>query len=196
MKSRINSKNLREDITSACAKAIEVQGRNLAKEILNENLNKYLEEIDKHPISQELNQGPEGANTSNTLGGKENLFAFIGFDSAVKPIENLKKIISSNTFLEKQAKFNTKTFELNFNVNTPSLEEISSQTSLPFEEGKSWVKGIEEGITGFGYYVYGLLFRNSRSGRGIQSKNKIRTAIYRPVKYMSEIYMNFISNFK
>jgi len=91
---------------------------------------------------------------------------------------------------------NSKTFELKFNVFTPSLDEIKSSTPLPFERGRSWVKGIEDGISGFGYYVYGLVFPASRSGRGIQSKNKVRVAAYRPVKYMTELYGKFIKNLK
>ena len=54
----------------------------------------------------------------------------------------------------------------------------------------------EDGISGFGYYVYGLVFPGSRSGRGIQSKNKVRVAAYRPVKYMTELYTKFIKNLK
>ena len=196
MAAKINFVNLKKDISSSCEEVLQKTAPNLAEKILNEELQKYLNDIENHPISQELNQGPDGANTSNTLGGKENLFAFIGFDAAEKPVENLKKIISNNTFLNKKGKFNQKTFELEFDIFTPSLEEIKLETSLPFEEGRSWVKGVEDGISGFGYYVYGLLFPKSRSGRGIQSKNKIRSAIYKPVKYMSEIYANFISNLK
>ena len=77
-----------------------------------------------------------------------------------------------------------------------AVEEIKSATPLPFERGRSWVKGVEDGISGFGYYVYGMLFPSSRSGRGIQSKNKIRVAAYRPVKYMTELYTKFIKNLK
>jgi len=192
MPPKINKANLKEDIANSCEEAISKEAMNIAKKTLNKKLEKYLNDIDNHPVSQELSKGPDGTNTTNTLGGRANLFAFIGFDAAEKPIENLKRIIKNNTFLDKKGQFNTKTFEINFDIFTPSLEEIKSETPLPFENGKSWVKGIEDGISGFGYYVYGLLFRKSRSGRGIQSKNKIRTAIYRPIKYMSEIYSNFI----
>ena len=67
---------------------------------------------------------------------------------------------------------------------------------MPFENGKSWVKGIEDGISGFGYYVYGLLFPKSRSKRGIQSQNKVRNGSFKTVKYMSELYNNFIRSLK
>jgi hypothetical protein len=190
----INFEEVRKKVAPSYQEAMKKEAFNVAQEILNEKLDEYLKEIEDHPVSEELNQGPDGQNLSNTLNGKENLFAFIGFDAADKPIENLKKIIKENTFLEKSPAFDKKNFQLKFNVFTPSVEEIRSQTPLPFENGRSWVKGVEDGITGFGYYVYGLLFPNSRSGRGIQSKNKIRTTTYKPVKYISELYNNFIKN--
>jgi len=190
----INFQEVRRKVATSYEQVMKKEAFNLAKQILNEKLDEYVKEIEDHPVSEELNQGPDGQNLSNTLNGKENLFAFIGFDVADKPIEDLKKIIIENTFLEKSPVFDKKNSQLKFNVFTPSIEEIRSQTPLPFENGRSWVKGVEDGISGFGYYVYGLLFPNSRSGRGIQSKNKIRTTTYKPVKYISELYNNFIKN--
>jgi hypothetical protein len=66
---------------------------------------------------------------------------------------------------------------------------------MPFEGGNSWLKGIEKGISGFSNYLYGLLFPISRSGRAIQAKNKIRRASYKPTKYFSVLYKNFIESF-
>lgn len=194
MSAIINFEEVRKKIAPSYEEIMKKEALNLAKTILNEKLNEYLQQIEDHPVSEELSQGPDGQNVSNTLNGKENLFAFIGFDAADAPIEDLKKFIKENTFLENSAVFDKKNFELKFNVFSPSVEEIRSQTPLPFENGRSWVKGIEDGISGFGYYVYGLLFPNSRSGRGIQSKNRIRTTVYKPVKYISELYSNFIKS--
>lgn len=190
----INFEEVRKKIIPFYQKVMEKEAFNIAQTILNEKLNGYLQKIEDHPVSEELQQGPDGRNLSNTLDGKENLFAFIGFDAADKPIEDLKKFIKENTFLEKSAVFDKKNFELKFNVSSPSVEEIKSETPLPFENGRSWAKGVEDGISGFGYYVYGLLFPESRSGRGIQSKNRIRTTVYKPIKYISELYNDFIKN--
>jgi hypothetical protein len=196
MASSIDIKKIRDEISPAFEQAIKEKAIEYAKDVLNENLNSYIEEIENHPISKELNAGPDGENISNTLNGQENLFAFIGFDEVDEPIKDLKNLIKQNTFLSKNPKFDKKTFELKYDVYTPSLEEIRSETPLPFEKGRSWVKGVEDGISGFGYYVYGILFKNSRSGRGIQSKNKIRSTAYRPISYMSELYRNFVKGLK
>lgn len=196
MASKINFNQVKEEISNAYQETLSKEAMIFAKEILDENLHEYINKIEDHPVSKELSEGVDSENISNTLDGQENLFAFIGFESEDKPIEDLTKLIKENTFLDKKIKFDKKNFELKFNVFTPSLEEIKTATPLPFERGRSWVKGIEDGISGFGYYVYGILFPNSRSKRGIQSKNKVRTSSYRPVKYMSELYDDFIKNLK
>lgn len=196
MAAKINFKQVKEEISNSYKDTLEKEAIIFAQEILKENLDQYITEIQNHPVSKELNDGPDGENISSTLDGKENLFAFIGFDAQDKPIDDLTNLIKENTFLEKKSIFDRKNFQLKFNVFTPSLDEIKSQTPLPFERGRSWVKGIEDGISGFGYYVYGLVFPTSRSGRGIQSKNKVRVAAYKPVKYMSELYNKFIKNLK
>lgn len=196
MASKINTNQINQELSKSYEQAIKKEALNFAEQILTENTKKYLNEIENHPVSKEIADGPDGENISYTLDGKENLFAFIGFEAEDKPIEDLKNLIKENTFLDKRSKFNSKTFELKFNVFTPSFEEIKSSTPLPFENGKSWVKGIEDGISGFGYYVYGLLFPRSRSKRGIQSQNKVRNGTFKTVKYMSEMYSNFIRNLK
>jgi len=196
MATKINFKQLKEEVAASYEANLKKEAVIFAQEILKENLDQYINEIQDHPVSKELDSGPDGENVSNTLNGKENLFAFIGFDSEDKPIDDLTALIKENTFLDKNSTFDRKTFQLKFNVFTPSLDEIKSQTPLPFERGRSWVKGVEDGISGFGYYVYGLVFPTSRSGRGIQSKNKVRVAAYKPVKYMTELYTKFIKNLK
>jgi len=195
MASKINFNQVKKEISNNYKRAIERQGLSLAREILEENKNKYIDEIENHPVSKELQEGPEGENLSDTLDGKENLFAFIGFDVNRKPVKELTDFIKDNTSLDRKSIFDEEKLELKFNVTTPSLDEIKSATPLPFEGGISWVKGIEDGISGFGYYVYGM-FKQSRSKHGIQSKNKVRSLNYRPVKYMSELYNKFIKNLK
>jgi len=196
MATKINFNQVRSEVASSYEETLKKEGIIFAQEILKENLNKYINEIKNHPVSKELDGGPDSENISDTLNGKENLFAFIGFDNEDKPVDDLTELIRQNTFLDKRSTFDKKSFQLKFNIFSPSMDEIKSATPLPFERGRSWVKGVEDGISGFGYYVYGILFPSSRSGRGIQSKNKVRAAAYKPVRYMSELYNNFIKSLK
>jgi hypothetical protein len=105
MASKINFNQVKKEISNSYKKAIERQGLNLAKEILEENKNKYIEGIEDHSVSKELNEGPEGENLSDTLDGKENLFAFIGFDVNRKPVKELTDFIKDNTSLDRKSIF-------------------------------------------------------------------------------------------
>ena len=61
----------------------------LVRDIAVDEANKVLErakkiaikEFNTHPVTRELRAGPEAQNVSNTLGGRGNLFSFIGFMS-------------------------------------------------------------------------------------------------------------------
>jgi hypothetical protein len=64
---------------------------------------------------------------------------------------------------------------------------------MPWAMGRSWVKGIEHGISGLGFY----LRKNSigRSGGGVQIKSsRVRTGKFKNVSYISKIFKNFERN--
>ena len=193
MASRINKSILKTEIAYAQFKALEREARMIANEVLEDRKKQYISEILEHPVSQELSGGPEATNISNTLNGEGNLYSFIGFDAGDKPIDNLIGIVEKNTIIKQVS---SKNGIFRFQVYTQSLDELKGYTPMPFEGGNSWLRGIEKGISGFSNYLYGLLFPTSRSGKAIQSKNKIRRASYKPTKYFSVLYKNFIESFK
>lgn len=193
MPTKINKNILDKELSKSKMAALEKEAFNFASKILEEKKQNYLNAIADHPVSQELSSGPNGPNVSNTLNGEGNLYSFIGFENGAKPIEDLLYIINKNTRIKKTE---SKQDEFKFEVYTPNLEELRNVTPMPFENGNSWLRGIEKGISGFSNYLYGLLFGSSRSGTGIQSKNKIRRANYKPVKYFTLLYNEFIKSFK
>ena len=73
------------------------------------------------------------------------------------------------------------------------MELIKKNTPMPWEGGKSWVSGMEKGISGFGYYIY-KKFLKGRSEEAVQSENKVRGSSFKRVRYMSEIIKNFTNN--
>lgn len=192
---KINKVLLKENINAALLKNNKIykEAKVVADEVIVDNLNRYISEIQNHSISQEISAGSNSDNISRTLDGEGNLFSFIGFESSDKPIEKLKNIIKNNTFIKFKS---SKDGIFNFSVFTPSPNEIYSETPMPFEGGKSWVKGIEKGISGFSNYLYGLIFPQSRSGRAIQTENKIRKSNFKPTSYFTSLYNNFLNNFK
>ena len=54
---------------------------------------KFLQDFNSHPVTKEIEAGPNSSNISGTLGGTGNLFTYIGFSSGSKPIEPLRKTL-------------------------------------------------------------------------------------------------------
>lgn len=190
---KIDKKKLIAETKKAREEALKKEAFSVANRILEEEKVKYINDIKTHPISQELANGPTSENISKTLDGPGNLFSFIGFNEGENPVQDLVDIIDRNTTI-KQVLSKDETFK--FEVLTPSLDELKSVTPMPFEGGNSWLKGIENGISGFTNYLYGLMFPNSRSGKAIQIKNKLRRTNYRPTKYFSLFYAKFLKSFR
>jgi hypothetical protein len=81
---------------------------------------------------------------------------------------------------------------VDFKAFYPSKEELFAATPLPWASGRSWLKGIESGISGLGRYLKTENLDSSRSGGGIQSKSKFQSGRFTNTKYISEILNNFI----
>ena len=78
-----------------------------------------------------------------------------------------------------------------YKIDTPNMSELESITPMPWEVGRSWVRAIEKGISGLGYYLLSNSPK-SRSGQGVQASKKLRRATYRPSKYMSSIINSYL----
>jgi len=162
---------------------------NTIKPVITKNFlslkNKMIAEFLGHPVTREIEGGITSPNISKTLSsGKGNLFSFIGFYQGDKPIEPILELLratsirfvrTTNTYVEHE-------------VTLPSSEEIFAVTPIPWAPNRSWARGIEVGISGYGYYL-NRAYRDSRSGRGLQTKNRIkgRSGKFKNVKYISEI---------
>jgi len=156
-----------------------------------------LKEFDKHPVTQEIesaeNSGsPETAdNLSGLLDGKGNLFTFLGFIRERKPVEELRKFLTEQLILKKKPIVfpESKSVLFSFEFNIPNEIEIEQQTKMDWENGNSWVTGIEKGVSGFSNYIYWKKFMNSssRSGGGIQVYSKVRDASMKTTKYLPDI---------
>ena len=157
--------------------------------------NKLIKEFEKHPVTKELKAGPFGGNPSRTLGGYGTLYSFIGFQGG-DPTEIVSAILKSATKIDRRtgaAKKKGKMMEYNFRVKFPDMGQIEAMTPMPWENGRSWVRGIERGISGFGFYMNKM---GGRSCGGFQTYNQIRGGGFRNVKYLTEIFSNFKKNLK
>lgn len=181
----------------------------LANERFEEVKSDFFDEFDHHPVTQEIENGPDSDNISGTLGGYGNLFSFIGFDKNAEPIEDLRRILNSSIYIE-GFKYKTrksgKELLFDFNVFVADKSDIEELTPLPFEEGRSWVAGIEKGISGISSYLRGDFekYEASRSGGGLQAKNsktgdtiKVRPySRFKNVSYLSKMLNNLKNNMK
>jgi hypothetical protein len=159
----------------------------------NKVIKEMLREFNSHPVTLEIESGPLSSNKSGTLSGKGNLFSFIGFSHGSDPIKPLRQLLSSTRveFL------NVSQGTIDFKIYFPEDEEIYALTPMPWAKGRSWVRGIERGMSGLGQYLYtNKNLEASRSSTAIQIESKIRGGRFKNVSYISEIRRNFYKKIK
>ena len=159
------------------------------KRIKNEMIKEFLQ----LPVTQELMQGPDGANISGTLNGVINLFAFIGFDRGDQPILPIIDALE-NTSIQFSKSLNRPKIGNQYNVFLPTAEDIFRITPMPWDTGRSWAQGIERGISGLGF----LLRKNNkgRSGAAIQSRVKVRGGRFKNTAYISAFIKKYRKRFE
>lgn len=162
----------------------------LAESKLQDDKNYLLDEFNNHPVTKEIEAGSNSANSSMTLGGYGNLFSFIGFEYGQSPTDIVKQMINKIRLIKKSySKVSKKGSEISFSVLAPRIQDFEKNTPMPWSPGRSWLAGIEKGISGFGYYIAKKL--SGRSEGGLQTDDKLRAGSFRNVSYFSRMYLNF-----
>lgn len=158
---------------------------------VDEARDRAIEKINDHEITQEILGQQESENFSGTLGGKGNLWGFIGFHFNSKPISKLLDVFRKSIKMKSKTptvSINGTRINFKFRVYVPSLKQIYEATPMPWaESGRSWVEGISEGIGGLSHFLYHRKFKGSRSLAGIQSKNTVREEDFSPEEYIKPI---------
>lgn len=169
-----------KEYTAYVKKTINVEFMRIKKQMIST--------FNNHPVTVEINGGPSASNTSNTLSGVGNLYSYIGFEKGDKPTLPILQKLERETFLSSVIFNKNGTFRVA--VNNPTAAEIFDVTPLPWAQGRSWAEGIEKGLSGFGLYL-NQESTLSRSGSGIQVKNKLRSGKFKNVQYISKIIKDF-----
>jgi hypothetical protein len=154
---------------------------------------KLLTLFNQHPISEEIQAGPDAQNVSKTL-SEGNLYSFMGFQQGSDPVKVVTAFLAAAIRLNKTVKtkaLSKKKIRVTGTVKLPSPQALAAVSSMPWEPGKSWVVSVETGISGFSHYM-DKVSKASRSGRGIQVKGKIRSAHFNPIPYLSPLMLRFI----
>jgi hypothetical protein len=177
----------------------------------------FLEAIENSDVSQEIEAGSDGEgaeNISGTLEGKGDLFSFIGFDRGTHPVQyfiNFLRYTIQTSRITRVNKTSRNTRRFVFNVIVPTKDEITQETQIPWNPGRSWVYGIEQGISGFGLYLAKSMLRtgndklrehleeiideHSHSGQALQMKLRRggsgRPGRFHSVSYFSPLFAAF-----
>lgn len=192
---RVNKKSIERKISNSSAairKTKSVISSRIEAPLRSAN-EALLREFLTNEITREILEGPDAPNISGTLGGRGNLFSFIGFEDGSDPIAPIINVITNSIKVKSIRKASSSELLLQITITVPSKEEIFEVTPLPWAVGKSWAEGIERGMSGLGYYLYKEKgFSNSRSGKAIQLKSKIGIGGFSNKKYISAL-LNDIS---
>ena len=179
---------LKRQAPKVLRKGLEKEARKKFNQIKSEMLEEFL----VNPVTQEILQGPKGANISGSLGGTSNLFAFIGFNEGEEPIAPILELLRNVSFEYSGQSSGTK-LGIKFKVNLPTSEEIFAITPLPWATGRSWAEGIERGLSGLGF----LLKKNQgRSGAAVQSRVKVRAGRCQNRPYISSFIRKYKKRFR
>jgi hypothetical protein len=159
------------------------------KRVLNDKMQKaqknFLDNFEKHPVTMEIAAGASATNISGTLGGIGNLFSYIGFSAGSQPLAALRPLLAQYEIRYHHTK--SKTI---INITVPVAAAIFKVTPLPWASGRSWVKGIETGISGLGRYLY-QDSANSRSGSAVQAKGRLRGSKFNNTSYLSSLLNDY-----
>lgn len=176
----------------ATRKLIEARIRPLFNQLRDE----MIEELENHPITEEINLGPKLGWSSKFLGGYGDLFSFIGFNRDDDPIEPIRKLFRGLRLYSVTSKGLNHIYEIR---NFPTREDVKKITPLPWKNGKSWALGMEEGISGLGRYLNTETIYDPphfRSTAGLQLKNgPILRAAFQPTPYITPILKKFRERF-
>ena len=151
-----------------------------------------LAEFESHPVTKEIRGGPDAHNISGTLGGIGNLFSFIGFHDSDRPIAPVASILESSTRLNSVKKVGNDGLAFIVTIDLPSKEEITQASPIPWATARSWVIGIEQGLSGFGQFL--VKPGKGRSTGGLQVEGVIRSGGFKNRKYISAILQHLNSN--
>jgi len=186
---RINANSISQKVlkTTKVRKVAEQKVEN----IIEKEKSSLIKAFNNHPVTQEIEAGPKASNISGTLGGYGNLFSFLGFYAGTNPVEPVRDLLY--TIRRKTLKIVKGKYYAT--VQYPSKEEINASSPMTFESARSWVDGIENGISGFSQYIY-TRYLAGKSKEGVQSDKMNRGGRYQKRNYLFSMLSIFVKNIR
>lgn len=163
---------------------------------VNFHKNQLIRDFDDHPITREIEAGPDADSQFLDRG---NLFSFIGFVAGNDPIGPIRAVLQDRIKVRRMPKqkiIRKNSVLTKFIVETPFLKDIYRVTPYPDSwKSGSWVDDLENrGISHFEFYVFSFAFKGvpqSRSGTGLQRKTSIGGSPPGPIPYIRELLEGF-----
>lgn len=165
---------------------------NIVIPALQQEKQQLLDNIDSHPVSQEIRSEGE-------------LFGLIGFDkknlegfNQQDPVEDLINTVDKTTIIPTSSLSVTATshdkISGKYVIRITDKEDLESNDKLRFPWGlhKNWVLAIERGISGLTHFLIGDR-KSSRSGAGIQAKHPTGRTPYQPKSYFTDLINSFVT---
>lgn len=160
------------------------------KKNFEKNKNLLLSEFSNHRITVELKNGPSASNISDTLGGRGNLFSFLGFFSSKSPTQELEALLN-NIYIRRTTR-RGKVYYYKINLPTPS--QIADATKMNWGSGTSWAYAVENGNfngdAALSHYIY-KTWASGRSKKGVQIEGVYSESEFSPKPYLTVIFENF-----
>jgi hypothetical protein len=189
MAKRINMSTFNKKLSTN--RAFKSELRKKASEKIESSKALLLSDFNSHPVTKEIEGGASSANISGTLGGYGNLYTFIGFAFGNRPTSVVKSLLATiKAGKVKKSRSTRNRASVEVEIQIPTKEAFYKATPLPFESGRSWLYGIESGISGFGSYFY-KKWQGSRSGNAFQADKKVRGGGFRNTSYFSGMLLAF-----
>jgi hypothetical protein len=171
-------------------KSIRISALEMAESKVYDSKKNLMQALSSHEVTREIDGGASASNISGTLGGYGNLFSFIGFHSGFDPITPVKNLINKIAIFKKPSmKQERGGILVSFNINAPKISDFENETPMPWATGRSWLIGIEKGISGLGYFL--SRDGDGRSEGGQQIDEKIRGSSFKRVSYFTKMYSDF-----
>jgi hypothetical protein len=174
-------KQVLDSVNLQANKILRPQVEDGLRDIVDDIKKQMIEEFMNHPVTEEIMNGYNSENISNTLGGYGNLFSFIGFDFGDAPVIPIIEILEQTSIIFSRSGRNI----LTANITLPSAQDIFAKTPMPWASGRSWAKGIESGISGLGFYLNS--YGKGNSNAGIQVESKMRGGRFKNTLYISAL---------
>ncbi len=158
---------------------------------VDEAKQEMIEAFVDHPVSRELEAGPDAQ--SSLFLGRGNLFAFFGFNRGDQPVEEVKRILEQETKVKSFTKQNNRDgkYTVEARIVVPTYEELKSQTPLPWTN-RSWLESVERGLLGLNNFIFGK-FKAGRSKTGLEAKHAVRSEDFTGIgaNYVGKILRDF-----